>query len=160
MKLKGCPHKGTASFSDKSEHMPVCKFCNQNLFCYVINSSQNSDLANLLDRLSSQRTTVPNRLDREATVIQFYKSNGTVSVQMSFQMAWSLSKDIADMICAIPTGFVPTAARWINSDTSNTGKNIQFNVKQNENGVWCLYLTALDNLTATDRINDSFIYQL
>ena len=24
--------------------MPVCKFCNQNLFCYVINSSQNSDL--------------------------------------------------------------------------------------------------------------------
>lgn len=120
----------------------------------------NSDLANLLDRLSAQRTTVPNRLDREATVIQFYKSNGTVSVQMSFQLAWSISKDVADMICAIPTGFNPSAARWVNSDTSNTGKNIQFNVKQNENGVWCLYLTALDNLTATDRINDSFIYQL
>ena len=119
-----------------------------------------SDLANLLDRLSAQRTTVPNRLDREATVIQFYKSNGTVSVQMSFQLAWSISKDVADMICAIPTGFNPSAARWVNSDTSNTGKNIQFNVKQNENGVWCLYLTALDNLTATDRINDSFIYQL
>lgn len=121
---------------------------------------KNSDLANLLDRLSSQRTTVPNRLDREATVVQFYKSNGTVSVQMSFQLAWSISKDVADMICAIPTGFNPSAARWVNSDTSNTGKNIQFNVKQNENGVWCLYLTALDNLTATDRINDSFMYQL
>ena len=120
----------------------------------------NSDLANLLDRLSSQRTTVPNRLDREATVVQFYKSNGTVSVQMSFQLAWSISKDVADMICAIPTGFNPSVARWVNSDTSNTGKNIQFNVKQNENGVWCLYLTALDNLTATDRINDSFMYQL
>lgn len=119
-----------------------------------------SDLANLLDRLSSKRTTVPNRLDREATVIQFYRSNGTVSVQMSFQLAWSISKDVADMICAIPTGFNPSAARWVNSDTSNTGKNIQFNVKQNENGVWCLYLTALENLTATDRINDSFMYQL
>lgn len=79
---------------------------------------------------------------------------------MSFQLAWSISKDVADMICAIPTGFNPSAARWVNSDTSNTGKNIQFNVKQNENGVWCLYLTALDNLTATDRINDSFMYQL
>lgn len=79
---------------------------------------------------------------------------------MSFQLAWSISKDVADMICAIPTGFNPSVARWVNSDTSNTGKNIQFNVKQNENGVWCLYLTALDNLTATDRINDSFMYQL
>lgn len=121
---------------------------------------KSSDLANLLGRLSSQRTTVPNRLDREATVVQFYKSNGTVSVQMSYQLAWSISKDVSDMICAIPTGFVPTAVRWINSDTSNTGKNIQFNIRQNENEVWCLYLTALDNLTATDRINDSFMYQL
>ena len=120
----------------------------------------NSDLGDIINRLSSQRTTVPNRLDREATVVQFYKSNGTVSVQMSYQLAWSISKDVADMICAIPTGFNPSAARWVNSDTSNTGKNIQFNVKQNENGVWCLYLTALDNLTATDRINDSFMYQL
>ena len=119
-----------------------------------------SDLGDIINRLSSQRTTVPNRLDREATVVQFYKSNGTVSVQMSYQLAWSISKDVADMICAIPTGFNPSAARWVNSDTSNTGKNIQFNVKQNENGVWCLYLTALDNLTATDRINDSFMYQL
>lgn len=93
-------------------------------------------------------------------MVQFYKSNGTVSVQMSFQLGWSINKDVADMICAIPTGFVPSAARWINSDTSNTGKNIQFNVKQNEKGAWCLYLTALDNLTATDRINDSFMYQL
>ena len=121
---------------------------------------ENSDLGDIINRLSSQRTTVPNRLDREATVVQFYKSNGTVSVQMSYQLAWSISKDVADMICAIPAGFNPSVARWVNSDTSNTGKNIQFNVRQNENGVWCLYLTALDNLTATDRINDSFIYQL
>lgn len=119
-----------------------------------------SDLGDIINRLSSQRTTVPNRLDNETTMVQFYKSNGTVSVQMSYQLGWSINKDVADMICAIPTGFVPSVARWINSDTSNTGKNIQFNVKQNEKGAWCLYLTALDNLTATDRINDSFIYQL
>nr|DAE50454.1 MAG TPA: hypothetical protein [Caudoviricetes sp.] len=36
VKSKGGPHKGTASFSDVSKHMPACKFCNQNLFCYVL----------------------------------------------------------------------------------------------------------------------------
>lgn len=111
-------------------------------------------------KLQNQLKKVPCRLDRETTEIIFYKSCGIVCVQLSFALAWNINKDVSDIICTIPSDFIPSLTRWLTDNTFNSGKTFTFGIRKNTNGVMCLYLNAAEALVAGDTINTSFLYQL
>ena len=79
---------------------------------------------------------------------------------MSFTLAWGITKDASDLVCAIPIGFIPQLNRWLLTRTYNTDKACSFGIRKNANDVWCLFLTATAVLSAGDTINTSFVYQL
>jgi len=123
-------------------------------------ATTNSNLTAFKDTTTSLFKNEPCALDNNASSITFYKSYGTVCAQMSFTIAWNIKKDITEFICAIPIGFIPQLNRWLLTRTYNTDKACSFELRKNENNVWCLFLTATTALSAGDVINTSFVYQL